>query len=228
MGSVEEMLENARYGLQFTPYLKIKLDDDLQKSIRILEAFHAQSLGKQVSLDANSSWGPDVTLAFLAYLAQKEESFRRYVLMVEQPFDISYVPGTDAELDAKWQSVRQQFVALGVDLYGDESVSDATDVALLANSVTGVNIKLEKVGGLREAIRTIRFAREKGLKVWIVEMVVSALGNSVAAQLLVFGDWGDLDGSLLTIPELYDGGIAWENGFITYEQLSGYGVRSLK
>jgi hypothetical protein len=40
-------------------------------------------------------------------------------------------------------------------------------------------------------------------------MVVSPLGNSIAAQLLVLGDWGDLDGSLLVNPMKYSGGIEW-------------------
>jgi hypothetical protein len=46
-------------------------------------------------------------------------------------------------------------------------------------------------------------------------MVVSALGNAIAAQLLPLADCGDLDGSLLVFSDHFDGGIAWNKGQIT-------------
>lgn len=62
-----------------------------------------------------------------------------------------------------------------------------------------VNIKIEKAGGLIEALRAVAVARERKKTVWIGSMISSHLGCTQAYQLYPFAEYGDLDGGWLTI-----------------------------
>ena len=72
-----------------------------------------------------------------------------------------------------------------------------------------VNVKLEKTGGFRAAVRAIEAARAAGLKVWVGMMVGSLLLSSMPAHLMPLTDvGGDLDGAMWVLPEsnLFDAG----------------------
>lgn len=79
----------------------------------------------------------------------------------------------------------------------DESSSNTDSIDKVVGYVHGVNIKLEKTGGLIEAIRTILKAQEIGLTVWLGIMISSQLGCAQTFQLSPFCEYGDLDGGLL-------------------------------
>lgn len=98
--------------------------------------------------------------------------------------------------------------------------------------MSGVNIKLEKTGGIREALRAIHLAKEHNLKIWIGMMVASGLSSNIAAHLLPLADYGgDLDGSLLVEEEseLFEGGFTWDTdkdrGTVYLPSLPGIGMR---
>jgi len=100
-------------------------------------------------------------------------------------------------------------------IYGDESVTTWDKIHLIKDYVHGVNIKLEKAGGIRGALKAIHVAKDLGLKVWLGSMVSSRLSCSCSAHLLSLSDiGGDLDGGLLVNEEsqLYSGGMEWFRG----------------
>ena len=87
----------------------------------------------------------------------------------------------------------------------DEGCQDLGDVAKVADYADGINVKLAKSGGLREAVRMVHAARALGLSVMIGCMVESQLGVAPAAQIASLADWVDLDGHLLLADEPFRG-----------------------
>ena len=85
----------------------------------------------------------------------------------------------------------------GVLLYADESVRNAEDVVALSPYVHGVNLKMEKAGGIRALLCAAVKARELGLRIWLGCMVGSALNSTATAHLLAWAGSCDLDGALL-------------------------------
>jgi len=84
-----------------------------------------------------------------------------------------------------------------VPVYLDEDCHTLADVASCAERADGINIKLAKSGGIREALRMVHAARALGLGVMLGCMVESGLGISAAAQIASLCDHVDLDGNLL-------------------------------
>jgi L-alanine-DL-glutamate epimerase-like enolase superfamily enzyme len=108
----------------------------------------------------------------------------------------------------------------------DESVTCAADVVSWAGLAHGVNIKLMKCGGLREALRMISAARAAGLKVMLGCMVESSIGITAAAHIAPLADFCDLDGNLLITNDPFDGVKASESR-LTLPDLPGLGVTPL-
>jgi L-Ala-D/L-Glu epimerase len=84
-----------------------------------------------------------------------------------------------------------------IPVYLDEDCHTLADVAACAKRADGINIKLAKSGGIREAMRMVHAARALGLGVMLGCMVESGLGISAAAQIASLCDHVDLDGNLL-------------------------------
>jgi L-alanine-DL-glutamate epimerase-like enolase superfamily enzyme len=90
-------------------------------------------------------------------------------------------------------------------LIADESVQRLADVARAQGVFDGINIKLMKCTGLREAHKMITLARALGLKVMLGCMTETSCAISAAAQLSPLVDWADLDGAVLIKNDLFDG-----------------------
>jgi L-Ala-D/L-Glu epimerase len=84
-----------------------------------------------------------------------------------------------------------------IPVYLDEDCHTLADVAACAARADGINVKLAKSGGIREAVRMVHAARALGLGVMLGCMVESGLGISAAAQIASLCDHVDLDGNLL-------------------------------
>jgi L-alanine-DL-glutamate epimerase-like enolase superfamily enzyme len=112
---------------------------------------------------------------------------------------------------------------VGIQVYADESVHHAADLANLVGRVDGVNLKIMKSGGLREMRRTIEAARALGLRVMLGSMVESSLALSAAAQLAPLADELDLDGHWLLAHDPFDGAPR-ERGVIALSDRPGLGV----
>ncbi len=109
-------------------------------------------------------------------------------------------------------------------LFADESVQDAGDLLRVAQSFTGINIKLMKCGGLDRAIELIERARGLGLGVMLGSMSESSLGCGTMAQLSGYADLIDLDGPWLIANDPFTG-LKLEGGRMEHEGSTGTGVQ---
>jgi L-alanine-DL-glutamate epimerase-like enolase superfamily enzyme len=132
-----------------------------------------------VTVDANEAWAADEALELLPALAALG------VECVEQPLPAGDPGG--ARLKARSP----------LPIYLDEDCRTLADVAACAERGHGINIKLAKSGGIREALRMVHAARALGLGVMIGCMVESSLGIAAACSVAGLADRVDLDGNLL-------------------------------
>jgi L-alanine-DL-glutamate epimerase-like enolase superfamily enzyme len=202
MADPEEM-EMKLESVRDFPSLKVKLGGpgDVENLTRI----RARYAGK-LQVDANAAW----TAADAVRVLRRIEPLG--IELVEQPVARGDLDGLG------WVRSR-----VGIPVFADESVHRATDVAALVGRVDGVNLKLMKSGGLREALRSIHVARAHGMKVMLGSMVESSLALSAAAQLAPLADVLDLDGHWLLARDPFRGAPG-ERGAITLSDRPGLGV----
>ena len=157
--------------------LKVKVGgaDDLAR----LHAVRAET-DARMRIDGNEGWTLETARELMPELVAMGLEF------VEQPF-----PADDLEAYRALASCR---AAAGDHRRG---LQDLARVAPIAAYADGINIKLSKCGGIREALRMIHAARALGLKVMLGCMIESELGIAQAAQLAPLVDYIDLDGHLL-------------------------------
>lgn len=158
--------------------LKVKVgvpgDRDLIRAIRSVTDL-------PLTVDANQGWTDRAeALDEIAWLADQG------VIMVEQP-----LPKHRTD-DAAWLRERSP-----LPLFADESCQGPADVARLDGVFHGINIKLMKCGGLRQACRMVAEARRRGMQVMLGCMTETTCAVSAAAQLAAEADFADLDGNLL-------------------------------
>jgi L-alanine-DL-glutamate epimerase-like enolase superfamily enzyme len=201
--TIAMMQEKARAAASF-PFLKIKLGvgDDR----RIVEAIRAVAT-QPLLVDANEAWrDADEAIAMIRWLEGMG------VLLVEQP-----CPAADHDLA---RAVRRRAT---LPIFADEAVRTAADVPGLREAYDGINVKVQKAGGLRPALRTIEAARAAGLQVMIGCMVETSLGITAAAHLAPLCDRADLDGALLLADDPFRGAVI-EDGRIALPPGPGLGV----
>ena len=110
-----------------------------------------------------------------------------------------------------------------IPIYVDEDCHTLADVAACAERAHGVNIKLAKSGGIREAVRIVHAARALGLGVMLGCMVESGLGIAAGAHVASLMDHVDLDGNLLLARDPWPG-VAFERGIQVPSDRAGLGV----
>jgi len=160
------------------PVLKIKVG--LETDEATLDAVRSVT-GKPLRVDANEGWkDKETAVRKIEWLAS------RGVELVEQPLPAALLEET------AW--VRER---VAMPIFADEACLRASDIPKLARAYSGVNIKLDKAGGIREAQRMIHVARACGLKVMLGCMVSSSASTTAAAHLSPLVDYADLDGNLL-------------------------------
>jgi L-alanine-DL-glutamate epimerase-like enolase superfamily enzyme len=110
-----------------------------------------------------------------------------------------------------------------VPIIADESCRTPVDVPKVSDCVDGINIKLAKCGGLRNALKMIHIARAHHLKVMLGCMVSSSLAITAAAHLTPLVDFADLDGPLLLKSDPFQG-VRFSEGRIVLPEAPGLGV----
>jgi L-alanine-DL-glutamate epimerase-like enolase superfamily enzyme len=186
------------------PVLKVKLGSD--RDAEIIRTVRAAAPDKVLRVDANAAWTAKHALRMIELLFDYDVEF------VEQP-----LPPHDLE---GLRFVRERSP---LPIIADESCIVASDVAKLAGIVDGINIKLSKCGGLREALKMIATARAHGMLVMAGCMIESSLGISAAAHLAPLLDYADLDGAALLADDPFVGAVI-EGGQIGIPDGPGLGV----
>jgi L-Ala-D/L-Glu epimerase / N-acetyl-D-glutamate racemase len=140
-------------------------------------------------VDANEGW------------KNKEEAVRKInwlekqgVEFIEQPMPAEMIEET------KWVRSR-----VHIPIIADEACQRASDIPKLQAAFDGVNVKLDKAGGILEAHRMIQIARALGMKTMLGCMISSSVSVTAAAHLSPLVDYADLDGNLLIANDPYRG-----------------------
>jgi L-Ala-D/L-Glu epimerase len=169
------------------PVLKIKMgvgkDEDTLKAIRAVTR-------KPLRIDANEGWQTkEEALAKIQWL-EKDGG----VEFVEQPMRADQIDET------RWVKERCK-----MPLIADEACTDATLIPRLATAFSGINVKLDKAGGILEGHRWISIAKALGMKTMLGCMISSSCTVTAAAHLSPLVDYADLDGNLLISNDPFKG-----------------------
>jgi L-alanine-DL-glutamate epimerase-like enolase superfamily enzyme len=201
--TIEGTVDRTRRAVGFD-VLKVKVGnaDDLARLHAIRGATSAR-----LRIDGNEGWTIDVARALMPELVALGVEF------VEQPF-----PAGDLEA---FRALRD--ISPRIPVMVDEGCKDLSSVAAIVAYADGINIKLSKCGGIREALRMIHAARALGLSVMLGCMIESELGIAQAAQIAPLVDYVDLDGHLL-IREGPFQGLGFADGRLVLSNGPGLGV----
>jgi L-alanine-DL-glutamate epimerase-like enolase superfamily enzyme len=161
-------------------------------------------------VDVNQGW-KDKHLALEMAHWLKEQGIE----FIEQPLPKERID------DMAWLTERSP-----LPIIADEAFQRLTQVADFKGIYSGINIKLMKSTGLREAHKMIIVARAMGMRVMMGCMVESSCAVSAAAQLSPLVDWADLDGNLLISNDAFEG-VKVIRGKVTLNKLPGIGVKKL-
>jgi L-alanine-DL-glutamate epimerase-like enolase superfamily enzyme len=168
------------------PVLKVKLGTDHDE--QIIRTVRDAAPTKVLRVDANAAWTAKQALRMVDVLVACGVEY------LEQPLPAHDLEGT--------RFVRERSV---LPIICDESCVVATDVAKLAGAADGINLKLSKCGGLREALKIIATARAHGMLVMAGCMIETSLGITAAAHFAPLLDYADFDGAALLANDPYVG-----------------------
>ena len=158
-------------------------------------------------VDANQGW-KDREAALDEIFWLKEQG----VLMVEQPMPAARLD------DNAWVTERSP-----LPVYADEAIQRLADLPSIRGAYNGINIKLMKCTGMREAYRMASWARAEGMKVMVGCMTETSCAVSAAAQLSPLADFADLDGNLLISNDRFRG-VQVKDGRLVLADRPGIGV----
>ncbi len=196
---VQKVKEAADY-----PVLKIKVglpnDEEIIKAVRSVT-------NKPLRVDANEGW------------KVKEEALERINWLSKQNVEFIEQPMPAAQIDdVRWLRERVE-----MPIVADEAVGSLYDMSTLATAYDGINIKLQKNGGLLKARKMIYAARANKMKIMLGCMIESSIGITAAAQISPLVDWNDLDGNVLISNDPYKGALN-QDGKIVLNDEPGLGV----
>lgn len=200
----KEVVEQKVREAEEYPVLKVKVgldnDEEMISTIRKIT-------DKVLYVDANEGW-KDRNLALERIKWLKDQN----VEFVEQP-----MPAAQFD-DLCWLREHSD-----LPLIADESVLRLSEIPKLAKAFDGINIKLMKCTGVREAMRMINTARALEMKVMMGCMIETAVGISAGAHLGPLLDYADLDGNVLISNDPFDG-VRNIKGRLDLNTLPGLGV----
>jgi L-alanine-DL-glutamate epimerase-like enolase superfamily enzyme len=199
---VDSMVARAK---SFADHPIVKTKVGFDGDVDAIEAIRSVFPGR-IRVDANEGWTEEQAIERLAKLE------RFGIELCEQPIAMH-------NLDALAR------VAEGspIPVYADEDAGTAADVASLAGAVDGVNLKLRKAGGVREAWRAIATARAHGMGVMLGCDLDSGIAMGAAAALAPLCDFIDLDGPLLLAEDPHPS-VRYERGALLLPDGPGLGV----
>lgn len=190
------------------PIIKVKVGTDRDEEV--LKLIRGDRPDAVLYVDANTAWTGEQAIAKLPMLRDLGVS------IIEQPFK-----ATD------YDAFRMLRDHSDIPIIADESCRVSADIPTLVGCVDGVNIKLEKCGSLREALRIVHTARAHQMKVMLGCMVSSTLAIAAAVQLAPLVDYADLDAALYLTNDPFDGPGLNADGTLRFNDEPGLGVTRL-
>ena len=202
ISSSEHMQERAREWADH-PIIKMKVgfDGDVDAVRAVREVFPGI-----IRIDANEGWDKRTAVEKLNELARFD------IELCEQPIRAG-------SLD----DLRVVTGASPIAIFADEDVNVSDDVLQLADVVNGVNLKLRKTGGIREALRAVHVARAVGLKAMLGCDLESGVGTTAQASLAALFDHVDIDGPLAMANDPFPG-VTYETGRVVLPGGPGLGL----
>ena len=187
------------------PILKVKVGtkNDVENISAIREVSSAT-----IRVDANAGWTPKEAIKTINELA---------------PYNIEFVEQPVHPRDLDGLRIVRENVPLPI--IADESCVTVEDIPRVVGCVDGINIKLMKCGGVRNALKMIHAARAHHLRIMIGCMIESSLAITAAAHLTPLVDYADLDGHLLIDNDPYEG-VKVVNGKLVLPDRPGLGVQA--
>jgi L-alanine-DL-glutamate epimerase-like enolase superfamily enzyme len=204
LGDPDEMARKAEGASRFES-LKLKLGGrdglDVERVAAVRQAWNGP-----LRVDVNEYWTPDEALEALPRLAELGVDY------CEQPLPAGDPAGARLKAEAP------------IPIYVDEDCHTLQHIGPCAERAHGVNIKLAKSGGIREAVRMVHAARALGLAVMLGCMVESGLGIAAGASIGSLFDHVDLDGNILLREDPWPG-VELVEGVQLPSESPGLGVR---
>src|SRR5881275_907425 len=179
LGDPDDMARRAEKALDRFRRLKLKLGGRDGLDVERVRAVRGVAGELSLQVDVNEAWSLEEALESLPALAELGVEY------CEQPLPAR--DGGGPELKERSP----------LPIYVDEDCHTLADVPACAERAHGINVKLAKSGGMREAMRMVHAARALGLGCMLGCMVEAGLGISAAAQVASLFDHVDLDGNLL-------------------------------
>ena len=183
IGTAEQMARRAKELSDFLN-LKIKLDD--YEPVEKLAAIRLARPDANLVVDVNQGWHFEQLTKFIP--ARSDLGIK----MIEQPL----ARGSDSELDG--------FVS-PIPLGGDESVLNLSEYESNSKNFQVINIKLDKCGGLTEALQIVEVAKKDGKSVMVGNMTGTSLSMAPAYVIGQHSDFVDIDGPLLIAQDIPNG-----------------------
>lgn len=186
------------------PVLKIKVG--LKTDEQTVDAVRSVTK-KPLRVDANEGW------------TDKDEAVRKINWLESQGVEFIEQP-LPAPMLEETNHIRKR---VHIPVIADEACLHLSDIPKLRNYFDGVNVKLDKAGGILEAYRMIELARGLGMKTMLGCMVSSSVSVTAAAHLSPLVDYADLDGNLLIANDPYIG-VKVEKGKLILPERPGLGL----
>jgi len=186
--------------------VKLGLDNDQE----MIETIRSVNPEVDLCVDVNQGWtDKEFALDMIHWMKDKG------VVFVEQPMPKAVID------DMAWLTEHSPLPTIA-----DEAFQRLSDISLFKGVYSGINIKLMKSTGLREAYKMITVAKALDMKVMLGCMTETSCAVSAAAQLSPLVDWADLDGNLLISNDIFEG-VKVVDGKVTLNEMPGIGVKKV-
>ncbi|MDX6465440.1 MAG: L-Ala-D/L-Glu epimerase [Gaiellaceae bacterium] len=204
LGDPDDMARRAEKVRGRFKRLKLKLGGRDGLDADRVRAVHAVA-GVPLQVDVNEAWSFDEAVDVLPQLAALGVEYCEQPLVAGDPQGAQLKAGSP------------------IPIYVDEDCHTLADVAACAERAHGINVKLAKSGGIREAVRMVHAARALGLGCMLGCMVESGLGIAAGAHIASLFDHVDLDGNILISHDPWPG-VEFLDGVQVPAELPGLGV----
>lgn len=189
--------------LRDTPVIKMKVG--FEGDVELIKKIRGMFAGT-IRIDANEAWEPDEAIEKLSAMESLE------IELCEQP-----IPA------GRREELARVTAGSPIPVFADEDALTSADVGDLLGKVDGVNLKLNKTGGIGEALRAAEMARGLGMRLMLGCNLESGIGLSAGAQIAAAFDHIDLD-SLTFLERDPFPSVSYDRGHLVLPQGPGLGV----